>query len=157
MKEKNMGDCALCGKEMKGVKHIKGVTYFELFGKELCFDCYGYASLLCRNSEDLDRYTIDDLKAIYERDRCDLCGEKIGKVNKMNVLYVKDGVVCKNCQERLRPFFAIDSNEKAATGILNAVSAVANTLADTAGTMNTYRSEDPMEKASIRELKKLLH
>ena len=152
-----MGVCALCGKEMKGVKHIKGVTYFELFGKELCFDCYGYASLICKSSGDLESYTINDLKAICERDSCDLCGKKIGKTDRMSVLYLKDGVVCKNCQERLRPFFAIDREEKVATGILNAASAVVNTLADTAGTMNTYSVDDPMEKATVRELKNLLH
>ena len=148
--------CALCGKKMNGIKHIKGITYFELFGKELCPNCYGYATLLCKNPEDLERYTINDLKAIYERDSCDLCGRKIGRADKMNVLYLKDGVVCKNCLERLRPFFVIDREEKAAAAILNAASAVANTLADTAGTMTTFSADDPMEKASISELKKLL-
>ncbi len=49
-----MGICALCGKKMEGIKYMKGITCFELFGKELCADCYGYASLLCRGPEDLE-------------------------------------------------------------------------------------------------------
>ncbi len=36
-----MSTCTYCGKELSGLKHIKNVTYFELYGREFCFECYG--------------------------------------------------------------------------------------------------------------------
>ncbi len=63
-----MSTCTYCGKELSGLKHIKNVTYFELYGLEFCFECYGYAAMFCTSPDDIDRFTIEELKAICNHD-----------------------------------------------------------------------------------------
>lgn len=143
--------CALCGKELKG---LKNVIKYNFLGKDLCGECYGYAVLFCKEPGDLERYSIDDLKVLYHRDTCDLCGGSItGKPPAAHKKFVRDGVICKKCEKLLRPSYPVDPDDKKDAAISNVISSLFAVITDTAGNMNTYAADDPMESAGIEDLK----
>ena len=147
-----MSTCTYCGKELSGLKHIKNVTYFELYGREFCFECYGYAAMFCTSPDDIDRFTIEELKAICNHDDCDICGKKAGKTI-AGRMYVRDGMICTDCVKNLRPFYAIDPDEKKAAAIVNAVGMAVIAAADLNVTPETVEANDPLKMATISELK----
>ena len=145
-KEKKERICALCGKK------LRGFIRYETLGSEFCADCYGYVVLYCKRPQDVHRYSIDDLKKMHRKDTCDLCGKKVAQTNKK---YVADGMICKECEKSLRPFYPIDDEEKKAALILNMISSGIAIATDTTGTMTTYDVDDPMELVTIHELMKV--
>ena len=144
--------CYLCGKEIKG---LKSLIHLKKFDKELCGDCYGYVCLYCRKPEDLERYTIEDLKAIHNKNVCDLCGKKANSLQKK---YLKDGMICGDCVKLLRPYYKKekkDASEGAGAVATTVVTGAVEFLLDAPGAFGTTPAEDPMDKASIEELREL--
>ena len=133
--------CGLCGKE------YKSLFRYQVFNIDFCPDCYGYVMHFCKTPEDVQKRTIDELKALYNKKTCDLCGEKVSRLRRK---YVQDGVICKDCENLLRSYYN-NNAEKCAAVISNALilalSAALETPLDGCG------ADDPLEHATIEELK----
>ncbi len=162
--------CAMCGKSLKGFSGLFAQKHLNM---KFCSQCYGYVAYNCKNPEDVEYYKSvgwnglkgrDAIKAFYAKDTCDLCGRTVDKgisLKKADYKYVSDGMICADCEKRLRPYYPIDPADVKATGIVNAVSIAVdtalslatNTALDPFGTVDV---EDPMKNASIEELKSRL-
>ena len=147
---KQQKKCALCGKELKGLDALANNT---VFGRDFCTGCYGYVSILCKTPDDLGRYTIDDLKARYARDACELCGKKLeGPLAATHKKFVRDGLICKDCEKLLRPYYEVGAGEKGGALVANVISAAFALVTDSALT-DTFAAQDPMELATVNELR----
>ncbi|MBQ3842772.1 MAG: DUF4428 domain-containing protein [Ruminiclostridium sp.] len=99
----------------------------------------------------MKRRTIDELKALYEKKECDICGNKVSALDK---IYVHDGMICRNCEKLLRPYFKIYSAEHAATIAVNVVNAAINIAFDNT-VMDMCEADDPLKKSDIASLKEI--
>ena len=135
--------CGLCGKEYKSWYR------YQVFNIDFCSGCYGYVLHFCKTPEDVQKRTIDELKALYKKKTCDLCGEKVSRFRRK---YVQDGVICKDCEHLLRMYYN-NNAEKCAAVISNALILALSFALETA--LDGCGVDDPMERATIAELKKL--
>ena len=135
--------CGLCGKE------FKNIFRYKMFDMDFCMGCYGYVNQFCKSPEDVKRRTKDELNALNKKNICDLCGEKVPTIHRK---YVYDGMICNKCVHILRAYYN-NNAEKCAAFISNALILALSITLDAA--LDGCGADDPMERASIEELRKI--
>ena len=115
-----------------------------------CGSCLGYVQLYCKTPEDLERWTIDDLKALHKKKDCDLCGKT---VNYYHRLCVSDGIICEDCTKLLRPLYKKDAADIAAAAAANVIGLAVEFAFDAPGALGYCEADDPLKKSTVAELK----
>ncbi len=136
--------CTMCGKKIRDFFH------FRHLGRMFCGSCLGYVQLYCKTPEDLERWTIDDLKALHKKKDCDLCGKTVSMYQKV---YVADGMICEECSKFLRPQYKKDAAEIAAAAAVNIISVAVELALDSPGALGYCEADDPLKKATVAELR----
>ena len=136
--------CAMCGKK------IMDFFRYRHLNQMFCGTCYGYVQIYCKTPEDLERWTIDGLKALHAKKVCDLCGKTVGIYHKV---YVSDGMICDECVKFLRPHYKKDTADVAAAVAANVIGIALEVALDSPGAFGYSEADDPLKKTTVAELK----